>query len=190
MPVRLSLKTTVRQALSPRVGRTQASRVMPVFRSSVAASATVTQSLTPSKLSALPFFPVVQVAPEMVPALPLPERSASVVPEPASNEYAATGVGGGGSSSNGAGDRGGEDDDRNEERGGVETPELFKSHQRKSLCRPALGGFERPERMSLKRRWGGGTLATLPSTCGKKETCEAAQATDGGGRLGPRNCGN
>ena len=65
-------------------GNTHASSVMPVVRSSDGASATVTQSLTPSKDRALPNFPcVLQVAPEIVPVRPLPEVSATVVPLPA-----------------------------------------------------------------------------------------------------------
>jgi hypothetical protein len=51
----------------------------------------VTRSLTPSKVSAPPFLPaVVQLGPEIVPALPLPDESASSEPEPPLNEYAAT----------------------------------------------------------------------------------------------------
>ena len=50
---------TVRQRDPIAVGRTQASSVMPVVRSSESASATVTQSLTPSKLSAPPNLPPV-----------------------------------------------------------------------------------------------------------------------------------
>src|SRR5688572_25423739 len=82
--------TTVRQPAIA-VGRTQASTVIPVVRSSVARSATVTQSLTPSNDRALPLCPaVVQVAPEIVPAGPLPDLSAVVVPAPSSNPKAAT----------------------------------------------------------------------------------------------------
>ena len=58
---------------------------MPVVRSRLAESGTVTQSFTPSNESALPNRPwVVHVAPEMVPVLPAPARFARVVPEPAS----------------------------------------------------------------------------------------------------------
>ncbi|MEA2129081.1 MAG: hypothetical protein QOJ85_1972 [Solirubrobacteraceae bacterium] len=83
------------------VGLTHASSVMPVVRSSDAASATVTRSLTPSKLSALPNLPVVvRSGPLIVPALDCPEASAAVVPAVSSNPYAATrpaaGGGGGG----------------------------------------------------------------------------------------------
>ena len=66
---------------------------MALVRSSVLESLTVTQSLTPSNDSALPYLPlVVQVAPEIVPLFPLPEVSASVEPLPASKLYAATSV--------------------------------------------------------------------------------------------------
>src|SRR5262249_32705282 len=45
----------------------------------------------PLKLSAFPYLPVVaHVAFEIVPLLPLPEESVTVVPEPSSNPYAAT----------------------------------------------------------------------------------------------------
>jgi hypothetical protein len=56
---------------------------MPVVRSSPFASATVTRSFTPSNDSALPNFPaVVQVAPEIVPVRPLPDKSVAEVPLP------------------------------------------------------------------------------------------------------------
>jgi hypothetical protein len=51
----------------------------------------VTRALLPLKLSALPFLPSVdQVAVPIVPPLPVPDASATVVPVPSSNEYAAT----------------------------------------------------------------------------------------------------
>ena len=69
------------------VGRTHASSVIPVVRSSDAVSAIVTRSLTPSNVRAPPFLPaVVQLGPEIEPAFPLPEESARVEPEPPSNE--------------------------------------------------------------------------------------------------------
>jgi hypothetical protein len=72
--------STVSQPLMAE-GRTHASTVMPVVRSREAASATVTQSLTPSNDRAPPYLPAaVQAAPETVPALELPEPSAAVVP--------------------------------------------------------------------------------------------------------------
>ena len=65
------------------VGKTHASSVNAVVRLSSAVEATVTQSLTPSKVRALPKRPwVVQVAPVMVPVCPLPEASAVLVPVP------------------------------------------------------------------------------------------------------------
>src|SRR5439155_80447 len=88
-PADVSLKTTVLQPLRA-VGFTHASSVIPVDRSSDAASATVTQLLTPLKLSADPKRPdVVRVAPLIVPVLLLPERSMTVAPEPSSKPYAA-----------------------------------------------------------------------------------------------------
>ena len=51
-----------------------------------AESATVTQSLTPSKVSALPNFPVVtRVGPLSTPTFPEPEESSAVVPVGSSN---------------------------------------------------------------------------------------------------------
>src|SRR5260370_742754 len=50
-----------------------------------------TRALVPLKTSALPYFPaVVQVAFAIVPVFPFPEESATVVPVPSLNEYAAT----------------------------------------------------------------------------------------------------
>ena len=73
---------------------------MPVVRSSDAESATVTQSLRPSNVSAPPARPaVVRVAPEIVPGLPAPDASVAVGPDTSSKPYAATSPaeGGGGS---------------------------------------------------------------------------------------------
>jgi len=72
--------------LEPRLlGRTQASSVIVLDRSRLAESATVTQSLTPSKLRAEPFLPaVVQAAPEIEPVFALPESSRRLLPLPAS----------------------------------------------------------------------------------------------------------
>src|ERR1700751_4371448 len=54
-----------------------------------------TRALEPLKLSALPYSPpAVQVAPDNVPALPFPDKSATVDPDPSPNEYAATRVDG------------------------------------------------------------------------------------------------
>ena len=64
---------------------------MPVVRSRLSASGTVTQSLTPSKLSAPPNLPAaVRVAPLIVPVLPRPEASAAVVPVVSSKPQAPT----------------------------------------------------------------------------------------------------
>jgi hypothetical protein len=67
------------------VGFTHASSVIPVVRSSDAASAIVTQSSSPSNASAPPARPVARVAPEIVPGLPLPDASVAVVPDASSN---------------------------------------------------------------------------------------------------------
>src|SRR5437867_3080842 len=78
-------------------GLTHASSVMPAVRSRSLASATVTQSLTPSKDNAAPFLPAVdQEAPEMVPVCALPDASAVDVPVPSSKAYAAISPAGGG----------------------------------------------------------------------------------------------
>ena len=64
---------------------------MPVVRCSAAASGIVTSALVPLNCSALPYLPVVaQVAFAIVPVLPLPDASVTVVPDPSSNPYAAT----------------------------------------------------------------------------------------------------
>src|SRR5436309_13701966 len=73
------------------VGFTQASSVIPLVKCSEFESGTFTRALVPLKTSAFPYFPaVVQVAFEIVPLLPLPDRSATVVPEPSLKAYAAT----------------------------------------------------------------------------------------------------
>src|SRR5436190_9691911 len=72
------------------VGYTQASRVIPLVRSKESESFTVTR-LNPSKLRALPNLPwLVQVAPLIVPVLPNPDTSVTVVPLPSSKLYPAT----------------------------------------------------------------------------------------------------
>src|ERR1700754_1766312 len=92
MPPGRSLRITVRQVPASAVGRTHASSVIPVVRSSEAASLIETRWVPAVKLSAEPNLPAADhVAPVIVPVLPLPERSASVVPLPASMLYAATG---------------------------------------------------------------------------------------------------
>ncbi len=80
-------------------GLTHASNVARVDKSNDALSATVTQSLIPSNVRADPNLPeVVRVAPAMVPLLPRPEPSVTVVPLVSSNPHAPTGAvpGGGG----------------------------------------------------------------------------------------------
>ena len=71
-------------------GRTHASSVIAVVRSSELASATVTQSLTPSNDRPPPYRPVVRAAPEIVPALPRPDVSVAVVPLASSKPQAPT----------------------------------------------------------------------------------------------------
>src|SRR5271166_6326893 len=82
---------TSRQALVMVDGLTQASSVMPVVRWSEVASGMVRSAFVPLKTRASPYLPeVVQVALAIVPLLPLPEVSVTVVPVPSLNEYAAT----------------------------------------------------------------------------------------------------
>src|SRR5215218_3024358 len=71
-------------------GLTHADTVAAVERSSKAESGTDTESLTPSKSSALPNFPAAdQDAPEIVPTFAALMLLATVVPAPASKPYAA-----------------------------------------------------------------------------------------------------
>jgi hypothetical protein len=73
------------------LGRTHASTVIPVVRSRLAESGIVTQLLVPLNESAPPKRPeALQVAPLIVPVLPLPDASAVVPPPPSLNPYAAT----------------------------------------------------------------------------------------------------
>src|SRR5256885_2377025 len=96
MPAFCCLKSTVRQPLATMVGLTQASSVSPFVRSRLLASLTVTQLELPLKESALPYLPALdQAVLAVVPPLALPEASATVVPAPSSNPYAATRPGGG-----------------------------------------------------------------------------------------------
>ena len=82
---------TSRQSRVATDGFTHASKVMPVVRCNDAESLMFTRALLPLKTSALPYFPaVVQVAFAIVPVFPFPEESATVVPVPSLNEYAAT----------------------------------------------------------------------------------------------------
>src|SRR3954447_19041636 len=93
-----SLKMTLRHAVAPSAdGFTQASSVIPVVRSSELESGTVTRVLVPLKDSAPPECPPIDHVPAaIVPLFPVPERSASAVPEPALKLYAATRPVGGG----------------------------------------------------------------------------------------------
>ena len=75
------------------VGSTHASNVIALVRCSEAESGIVTRELDPLKLNAPPYLPATQVAFAIVPLLPFPDASATVVPDPSSNAYAATGVG-------------------------------------------------------------------------------------------------
>src|SRR3954452_3924094 len=98
--MRFSLNLTERESVVSD-GLTQASSVMPLTRSRLAASLTVTTSLMPSNDSAFPDLPAVErVAPDTVPVLPLPLESAATVPlaslkphAPTSPEAGGSGVG-------------------------------------------------------------------------------------------------
>src|SRR5712691_9493563 len=86
-----SLNSTQRQAVPSALGLTHASRVIPVVRSSEVESGIVTRLDVPLNESAPPKRPALdQDVVATVPALPVPEASATVVPLPSSNEYAAT----------------------------------------------------------------------------------------------------
>src|SRR6267142_1489422 len=90
MPLVDSFITTLRQPV-PDVGFTHASMVIPLVRSSDAASATVTHALVPLNDSALPYLPaVVHVALEIVPVLFCPDASLVCTPLPSLNPNAAT----------------------------------------------------------------------------------------------------
>src|SRR5262245_52619788 len=86
-----SFHRTLREALEAAVGKTHASRVAPTVRFSEGEWGTVTKP-APLNASALPTLPwVLHVTPlPSVPVLLLPETSATVVPEPSLNVYAAT----------------------------------------------------------------------------------------------------
>ena len=74
-------------AVAEAVGRTQASSVIPVVRSSEFESGTLTKAFVPLKESALPYLPAAapaHVAFASVPLLPLPDWSVTVVPLPVS----------------------------------------------------------------------------------------------------------
>jgi hypothetical protein len=64
---------------------------MPLDRCNDAESGTFTRAFVPLKTSASPNLPVlVQVAFETVPVFAFPDESATLVPDPSSNPYAAT----------------------------------------------------------------------------------------------------
>src|SRR3954470_23645754 len=80
-----------RHALLSPDGLTQASSVIPVVKLSDAESTMFTSALDPLNESAPPYFPALdQVAPLIVPELPLPEESATVVPAPSLNPSEST----------------------------------------------------------------------------------------------------
>src|SRR5437016_7011027 len=82
---------TSRQVLVTTAGFTQADSVMPVVRCRLAESGMSTRAFVPLNTSALPYLPVgVHVAFWMLPVLPWPDRSATVVPPPSLKAYAAT----------------------------------------------------------------------------------------------------
>jgi hypothetical protein len=77
---------TDRHHVGVAVGYTHASRVMPPVSCSEAVCGTVTRALVPLKTSAPPYFPdAVHVAPLIVPVLPFPDTSATVLPLPSLN---------------------------------------------------------------------------------------------------------
>ena len=85
----------MRHAAPAPAGLTHASSVIPPARSSDAASATVTQSSTPSNDSARPKRPsATRVAPLTVPWLPRPDASATCAPFASSKLQAPTSPGG------------------------------------------------------------------------------------------------
>src|SRR4029453_11078722 len=81
----------VRQPEGTAVGYTQASKVAAVVRPREDEPSTRTRSFTPSRRTAPPSLPVVQVGPfTRVTALPLPEESAAVAPAPSLKAHPAT----------------------------------------------------------------------------------------------------
>src|SRR5512138_368716 len=78
------------QPLSATEGLTHASRVRAVVRWNDGVSLIVTREFVPLNDSAFPYLPLaVHVAFAIVPVLPCPDASATIVPEPSLNEYAA-----------------------------------------------------------------------------------------------------
>src|SRR6266550_3709610 len=81
---------TSRQAVVTVDGLTHASSVIPVVSRNDAESGTITRAFVPLKLRALPNLPsVVHAAFPVLPVFPFPDVSATVVPTPSLNEYAA-----------------------------------------------------------------------------------------------------
>jgi len=75
-------------------GLTHTSSVIAVVKCNDGASGIVTSDALPSNASAPPYLPaLVQVARMTFPVLPVPDTSATLVPLPSLNAYAATGVG-------------------------------------------------------------------------------------------------
>src|SRR5215471_15824199 len=90
MPPGCCLNSTFRQPATVDA-LTHASSVIPLVRSSEAASGIVTRLELPLNCSAPPYLPAVDhVAFWTVPSLLLPDESAAFVPLPSSNEYCAT----------------------------------------------------------------------------------------------------
>src|SRR5262245_9182867 len=81
---------TSRQLLVTADGLTHASSVIALVRCSEAASGIVTNALVPLNDNPPPYIPVVHVAPVMAPVFPLPDASATLIPVPSLNAYAAT----------------------------------------------------------------------------------------------------
>ena len=82
---------TSRHLLVVAVGFTHASSVIAEVNCSDAEFGTLTRALVPLKESAPPYLPDVDhVVLDVVPLLPVPEASPTVVPLPSLNEYAAT----------------------------------------------------------------------------------------------------
>src|SRR5262245_8677519 len=81
---------TSRQLVVTADGLTHASSVIALVRCREAASGIVTSALMPSNDNPAPYIPVVHVALVMNPVFPVPDASATVVPVPSLNAYAAT----------------------------------------------------------------------------------------------------
>ena len=80
--------TIVRQPDCGSLGRVQADRVMALVRFSDGDAGTRTTAAAPSNRSAFPYRPGAHLAPLISPVLWLPDASAAVAPDPASNTKA------------------------------------------------------------------------------------------------------